>query len=58
MRNSANFHVSSQKSENWHFDGILLSKAYKVLDKQVEKIYVRRVMQSLKENWLLVPKIA
>ena len=26
MRNLANFHQSTQKSENWEFDGILLSK--------------------------------
>ena len=26
MRNLANFHQSTRKSENWEFDGILLSK--------------------------------
>ena len=30
--NLVNFHVSSCKSENLHFDGLVLSKAYKVLD--------------------------
>ena len=35
-----NFHESSQKSENVHFDGILFSKAYKVLYEKVQKSYV------------------
>ena len=39
-RNLVNFHASSQKSENAHFDGIVLSKAYKVLDEKVQKTYV------------------
>ena len=26
MRNLANFYQSTRKSQNWHFDGILLSK--------------------------------
>ena len=26
MRNLANFHQSTRKSQNWDFDGILLSK--------------------------------
>ena len=40
MRNLVNFHVSSRKYENLHFDGLLLSKAYKVLDEKVQKSYV------------------
>ena len=59
-RNLVNFHVSSWKSENLHFDWIHLSKAYKYLDEKVQKSYVSwnwRVMQSLKKNWLLVPKM-
>ena len=35
IRNLVNFHASSWKSENLHFDGFLLSKAYKVLDEKV-----------------------
>ena len=35
-----NFHASSQRSENLHFNGLILSKAYKVLDKQVQNGYV------------------
>ena len=49
IMNLVNFHVSSRKSENLHFDGILLSKAYKDLDKKLQKSYVLwhwRVMQS------------
>ena len=60
IRNLVNFHASSRKSENLHFDGLLLSKAYKDLDEKVQKSYVSwhwRVMQSLKKNWLLVPKM-
>ena len=30
LRNLVNFHASSQKSEHLHFDGLLMSKAYKV----------------------------
>ena len=38
--NLVNFHASSRKSDNLHFDGILLSKAYKDLDEKVQKSYV------------------
>ena len=37
IRNLVNFHVSSRKSDNLHFDGLVLSKAYKVLDEKVQK---------------------
>ena len=40
IRNLANVHVSSQKSENLHFDGFLLSKACKDLDEKAKKNYV------------------
>ena len=40
IRNLINFHASSRKSENLHFDGLVLSKAYKVLDEKVRKSYV------------------
>ena len=40
IRNSVNFHASSLKSDNLHFDGFLLSKAYKVLDEKVQKSYL------------------
>ena len=40
IRNLVNFHVSSRKSENLHFDRILFSKAYEYLDEKVKKSYV------------------
>ena len=40
IRNLVNFHVSSQKSENLHFHGLLLSKAYKLSDEIVQESYV------------------
>ena len=60
IRNLVNFHASSQKSENLHFDWIHFTKAYKDLDEKLQKSYVSwhwRVMQSLKKSWLLAPKI-
>ena len=39
IRNLVNFHASSQKSENLHFDWILLTKVYKDLDKKIQKSY-------------------
>ena len=40
IKNMVNFHASSRRSENLHFDGFLLSKVYKVLDEKVQKSYV------------------
>ena len=40
MTNLIKFHASSRKFGNVHFDGLVLSKAYKVLDKKVQKSYV------------------
>ena len=40
IRNLVNFHGSSRKSENLHFDRILLSKAYGDLDEKIQKGYV------------------
>ena len=40
IRNLLNFHASSQKSENLHFDGLCLSKAYKASDEIIQKSYV------------------
>ena len=40
IRNLVNFHLSSRKPENLHFDGLVLSKAHKVLDEKVQKSYV------------------
>ena len=35
-----NFHVRSSKSQNFYFEGLLLSKANKVLDEKAQKSYV------------------
>ena len=40
IRNLINIHAISRKSENLHFDGLFLSKAYKVLDEKVQKSHV------------------
>ena len=40
MRNLVNFNLSSGKSENLHFDMLLLSIAYKVSAEKVEKNYL------------------
>ena len=40
MKNLVNFNESSGKSENLHFDVLLLSIAYKVPAKKVQKIYL------------------
>ena len=37
LKNSVTFHLSCRKSGNLHFDGLLLSKAYKDLDENVKK---------------------
>ena len=40
LKNLLNFHSSSRKSGNLHFDGLLLSKSYKDLDEKIQKSYV------------------
>ena len=40
IKNLVNFHASSRKSENLHFDWILSSKAYKDLDEETQNSYV------------------
>ena len=42
MRNLVNFTASSGKSEILRFDALLLSIAYKVSDKKVQKNYLSR----------------
>ena len=57
----ANFNASSGKSENVHFDVILLSIAYKNLAEEVLKNYLSwhwRVNQTLKKNSIFVRKMA
>ena len=60
IRNLDNFHASSRKFEKLPFDGLLLSKAYKVLDKKIQKCYISwhwGVIQNLKKNQLFVWKM-
>ena len=60
MRNLLNFNASSGKSENFHFDVLLLLIAYKFLAKRVQKNYLSwhyKVNQTLKKNWLFVCKM-
>ena len=40
IKNLVNFNASSRKSENLYFDRLVLFKAYKVLDKKLQKNYV------------------
>ena len=40
IRNLVNFHASRRKAENLNFDGLLLSKGYKILDEKVQTSYV------------------
>ena len=37
IRNLVNFHASSRKLRNMHFDGLVISKSYKVLDEKLQK---------------------
>ena len=48
IRNLVNFNASSRKSENLHFDGVLLSKAYKDLDEKVQKSCLMTVKSDAK----------
>ena len=60
IRNLVNFNASNDKSENLHFDVLLLSIAYKVSAKKVQKNYLSwhwKEIQTLKKNWLFVPKM-
>ena len=40
MKNLANFYASTGKSKYLHFDGVLMSKVYKVLAKKIQRSYV------------------
>ena len=46
--------------QNWHFDGILLSKVEKVWSWNLQRSYMSwqwRIMQNLKRNWLDILKL-
>ena len=60
MRNLRNFHQSTWKSQNWDFDGILLSKVENVWAENLQGSYVSwqlRMMQKSKRNWLVNSKL-
>ena len=60
MTNLVNFNVSSNKSENLHFDLLLLSTAYRLSAKKVQKNYLWwhwKKIQSLKEKLTFCLKI-
>ena len=60
MRNLANFHQSTWKSQNWYFDGIPLSKLESAWAWKLQRSYMSwqwRMMQNLKRNWLVILKI-
>ena len=52
--------IRALKSENLYFDGVLLYKAYNVSARKCQRNYVSwhwKVMQNLKENWLVAWKM-
>ena len=60
MKNLVNFHGSTWKSQNLYFDGVPMSKEYKVLTKKLQRSYVSchwTVVQNLMKNlYLLLQK--
>ena len=50
IRNLINFHASSHKSENLHFDELILSKAHKVLDRCAEVLCLMTLKSDLKKS--------
>ena len=60
IRNLTNFDLSTRKSENFHFNKLLLIKVYIVWTKKVQRSYVWwhwRLMENLKENWLVLSRM-
>ena len=60
MRNLANFSQSSRKSQNYDFDGILLSKVENAWSWNLQRSYVLsqwRMTQNLENDWLVVSKL-
>ena len=59
MKTLMNFDPSTRNPQNLHFNGLRLTKAY-VWVKKLQRSYVWwhwRLMQDLKENWLLLSKM-
>ena len=50
IRNLINFYASSHKSENLHFDELILSKAHKVLDRSAEVLCLMTLNSDLKKS--------
>ena len=60
MRNLANFHQSTGKSQNWNFGKILLSQVENVWPLNLRWSYVSwkwRMIQKMKRNWLVLLKL-
>ena len=60
MTNLVDFNASSDKSENLHFDVLLLSIVSKVSAEKVQENYLSwhlKKIQTLKKNWLFVSKM-
>ena len=60
MRNLRNFHENTWKSQNWDFDGIILSKVENARALDLLGSYASwewRMVQKLKRNWLLSSKL-
>ena len=54
-KNLSNFHQSTQKSQNWDFDGILLSKVENIRAQNLQWSYelcvmIMKMMQNLERN--------
>ena len=56
LRNLVNVLASSPKSENFHFDGPLSSKAYKVLRGKVQKAFVSWYWRVIHKEKLILEK--
>ena len=55
IRNLVNFHASSRKSENLDVDGLIFSKAYKVLDKKsTEELCLMTLKTDPKKSYFFI----
>ena len=57
MKNLVNFNASSGKSENLHFDVLLLSIAYKVSTRRMISHDTEKRSKTLTKNWLFIWKM-
>ena len=58
IRNLNNFHESSRQSEDLHDDRFVFSKAYKALEKKVQKSYVSWHWRVIHKEKLILDKYA